>query len=82
MKTRYYKDKFMIALVETDELALIRYLADNVRELAKLIPHGYDVIQSTISHHHEFMLVRGERLRIEFIPIETIENTQGGRTNE
>lgn len=72
---KFYKNKFMIALVEDDDVALIRYLADNVKELAKQIKHGYDSIQSTFSHGHTHMVVAGEKLKIEFIPIIKKEET-------
>lgn len=64
---RLYKGKYMIALVDVDEVSHIRYLANNTTQLAKQIKHSLKSLRAAISHKHEFFIVNNTKLKIEFI---------------
>lgn len=64
---QYYKNKYMIALVERDEEEFIRYMGDNVRDLAIDTGLDYQHIHEVLAHKKDFIMVGREKFRIQLI---------------
>jgi hypothetical protein len=85
-KNNFYRNKYIIAMIEPSEFEFIAYVFDNANDMARSLNRPVDSINSSLHRllngDKSGMIINGIRYKIEFIRITKKEREEYGKETE